>query len=128
MKKVYYLLFFIFVLPLLVVAGTNTTNYALYKPSSGETGWATAVNSNFDTVDSQMKTNADGIATNASAISGNDSDIETIQNTYYDAVADFSGTLTDTKYCTYDETNGVDVRCWRDISGKHAHGKRRTRL
>jgi len=42
--------------------GSNTTNYNLYKPDVGETGWGAAVNTSTDTVDTQMKSNADDAA------------------------------------------------------------------
>lgn len=35
--------------------GTYTTNYNLFMPSVGETGWGTLVNGNFSTIDSTMK-------------------------------------------------------------------------
>lgn len=35
--------------------GTYTTNYQLYMPSVGETGWGTLVNTNFSTIDTTMK-------------------------------------------------------------------------
>ena len=35
--------------------GTYTTNYQLYMPTVGETGWGTLVNTNFSTIDSTMK-------------------------------------------------------------------------
>lgn len=34
--------------------GTYTTNYQLYMPTVGETGWGTLVNGNFTTIDSTM--------------------------------------------------------------------------
>jgi hypothetical protein len=34
--------------------GTTTTNYALYKPDDGESGWATTFNANFDTIDTEL--------------------------------------------------------------------------
>lgn len=40
----------------------NTTNYGLTKPTVGTTGWGENVNTNFDTIDTQMKANADAIA------------------------------------------------------------------
>ena len=40
-------------------AASTTTNYSLYKPVSGDTGWADSVNTNFDTIDTQLKTNYD---------------------------------------------------------------------
>ena len=40
---------------------TTTLNYGLVKPAAGENDWADAVNGNFDTIDSRMKTNEDGI-------------------------------------------------------------------
>ena len=35
--------------------GTYTTNYQLYTPTVGETGWGTLVNGNFTTIDNTMK-------------------------------------------------------------------------
>ena len=35
--------------------GTYTTNYNLFMPTVGETGWGTLVNTNFSTIDSTMK-------------------------------------------------------------------------
>ena len=35
--------------------GTYTTNYQLYMPTVGETGWGTLINGNFTTIDSTMK-------------------------------------------------------------------------
>lgn len=37
--------------------GTTTPNFGFYLPAAGETGWATSVNSNFSTIDSNL-TNA----------------------------------------------------------------------
>lgn len=37
--------------------GTTTPNFGMYLPAAGETGWATAVNANFSTIDSNL-TNA----------------------------------------------------------------------
>lgn len=34
--------------------GTNTPHYNLYKPDEGETGWASAVNANWDTIDANL--------------------------------------------------------------------------
>lgn len=59
MKKIIYALLALFITFSSVWAGTTTTNYDLYKPSQGETGWANAINNNFDTIDSQMKENED---------------------------------------------------------------------
>ena len=44
--------------------GSNTTNYNLYKPDVGETGWGAAVNTSTDTVDTTMKANEDAVALN----------------------------------------------------------------
>ena len=38
-----------------VKMGTYTTNYQLYTPTVGETGWGTLVNGNFTTIDTTMK-------------------------------------------------------------------------
>ena len=43
--------------------GTYTTNYQLYMPTAGETGWGTLVNGNFSTIDTTMKSLSNRIAT-----------------------------------------------------------------
>ena len=48
--------------------GTNTTNYNLYKPAVGETGWGADVNTSSDTVDTTMKANEDAIALNTAKV------------------------------------------------------------
>jgi len=40
----------------------TTTNYNLTKPDVDSTGWGSDVNTNFDTIDTQMKANADAAA------------------------------------------------------------------
>lgn len=40
---------------------SETNNYNLYKPGSGESGWAGALNSNFDIIDTQIKSAHDSI-------------------------------------------------------------------
>ena len=52
--------------------GTTTTNYGLYKPDVGETGWGALRNSSYDTIDTQIFGNAANITTNATAIGVND--------------------------------------------------------
>ena len=42
--------------------GTYTTNYQLYMPTVGETGWGTLVNGNFTTIDTTMKSLSNLIA------------------------------------------------------------------
>jgi len=56
MKKLLLSILFIFLGSLNCYAGSYTTKLALYKPSSGETGWATTVNSNFNILDDSITT------------------------------------------------------------------------
>lgn len=51
--------------------GSNTTNYNLYKPAIGEQDWGADVNTNFDTIDTQMKASADAIVSNDADIATN---------------------------------------------------------
>ena len=50
-----------------VYASTTTTNYSLSKPAEGDTDWEAEINANWDTIDTQMKANADDIDTNDTA-------------------------------------------------------------
>ena len=65
MKK-YLLVFLILLFSGLVYASTTTTNYELSKPAKNDTDWSEEVNTNFDTIDSQMKINADAVSTHIS--------------------------------------------------------------
>lgn len=51
--------------------GTYTTNYQLYMPSVGETGWGTLVNGNFTTIDSTMKGLSNRITAVENEVNGN---------------------------------------------------------
>lgn len=51
-----------------IFADTTTTNYSLTKPEIGKIGWGTKMNTNLDTIDSQMKTNADAASSAASDV------------------------------------------------------------
>jgi len=60
LRKTYWVLLTIFICQI-AYATTLTTNYSLNKPASGDTDWAAEINANWDTIDGQMKTNADNI-------------------------------------------------------------------
>ena len=50
--------------------GTYTTNYQLYTPTVGETGWGTLVNGNFTTIDTTMKSLSDRITAVENEVNG----------------------------------------------------------
>lgn len=50
--------------------GTYTTNYQLYMPTVGETGWGTLVNGNFTTIDSTMKSLSNRITAVENEVNG----------------------------------------------------------
>ena len=43
--------------------GTYTTNYNLFMPTVGETGWGTLINGNFETIDTTMKSLSNRVTT-----------------------------------------------------------------
>ena len=51
--------------------GTYTTNYQLYMPTIGETGWGTLVNENYQTIDSTMKGLSNRITAVENEVNGN---------------------------------------------------------
>ena len=51
--------------------GTYTTNYNLYMPTIGETGWGTLVNENYTTIDTSMKNLSNRIAAVENEVYGN---------------------------------------------------------
>ena len=51
--------------------GTYTTNYQLYMPTVGETGWGTLVNGNFSTIDTTMKGLSNRITAVENEVNGN---------------------------------------------------------
>jgi hypothetical protein len=59
MKKSYLAGLFVLVATVAYSATTYTTNYNLAKPGDGDEGYGEALRDNFDTIDTQMKTNAD---------------------------------------------------------------------
>ena len=50
--------------------GTYTTNYQLYMPTVGETGWGTLVNTNFSTIDNTMKSLSNRITAVENEVNG----------------------------------------------------------
>ena len=51
--------------------GTYTTNYSLFLPTVGETGWGTLVNGNFTTIDTTMKSMSNRITAVENGVNGN---------------------------------------------------------
>ena len=51
--------------------GTYTTNYNLFMPTVGETGWGTLVNGNFTTIDTTMKSLSNRITAVENEVNGN---------------------------------------------------------
>ena len=51
--------------------GTYTTNYQLYMPTVGETGWGTLVNTNFSTIDTTIKSLSNRITAVENEVNGN---------------------------------------------------------
>lgn len=48
--------------------GTYTTNYNLFMPTVGETGWGTLVNENFETIDAELKSLNNKLVSTVAAI------------------------------------------------------------
>ena len=67
MRNIFLVSLYLFVITSVCSASTLTTNYSLSKPAEGDTDWAGEVNTNFDTIDGQMKSNEDDIDTNDTA-------------------------------------------------------------
>ena len=48
--------------------GTYTTNYNLFMPTVGETGWGDLVNGNFETIDAELKSLSNKLVSTVAAI------------------------------------------------------------
>ena len=48
--------------------GTYTTNYNLFMPTVGETGWGELVNGNFETIDAELKSLSNKLVSTVAAI------------------------------------------------------------
>lgn len=72
------------------MAYTETTNYSLRKPASGDTDWGTVLNWDFDKIDTLIKSNEDDIVSNTSSIATNTSNISSLTTRIVDAESDIS--------------------------------------
>lgn len=90
----------------LAFAGTTTTNYSLYKPAANETGWGDSVNTNMDTIDTQMKTTADAAALNTTHRTSNGSDHSFIDQ---DVTSGSTPTFTGTNITGIDISAGTNL-------------------
>lgn len=66
MKRRYWSLVLLVLASVAYGATTYTTNYNLAKPGDGDTNVGSLIRGNFDTIDTQMKTNADSISAHLS--------------------------------------------------------------
>ena len=80
--------------------GTYTTNYQLYMPTVGETGWGTLVNGNFTTIDITMK----GLDTRLIAVENEVDGVITGNGGITGTTGTFSGAVTGTSF------NGVGIK------------------
>ena len=96
---------------------SETNNYKLYKPSSGESGWAQTLNSNFDIIDTQIKSSHDSITNHtgtgsnkhtASQVKTADgSDVESVLATLFSNKADTNHTHNYANYSHLHTTDSV---------------------
>ena len=88
--------------------GTYTTNYNLFMPTIGETGWGTLVNGNFTTIDTTMKRLDTRITAVENEVNGNLSctSVTATTGTFAGAVtgASFNGAT-----ITSDSFNGIKI-------------------
>ena len=80
--------------------GTYTTNYQLYTPTVGETGWGTLVNGNFTTIDTTMK----GLDTRLTAVENEVDGVITGNGGIVGTTGTFSGAVTGASF------NGVGIK------------------
>lgn len=120
MKKfIYAILAIMITSPLVYATTTYTTNYTLAKPGVGDTGWGANVSANFDTIDTQLKSNADAI-TNYSSDTKTltnktiDGDDNTIQDLPYSSIKSTSRTGLDAKLVTGTPGSTDDCAKWDD--------------
>ena len=98
--------------------GTYTTNYQLFMPTVGETGWGTLVNGNFTTIDTTMKRLDTRITAVENEVNGNLSctSVTATTGTFAGAVtgATFNGVVikTGTINVSYDTNETIALTCF----------------
>lgn len=107
---------------------TNTTNYNLVKPADNETADILVINANMDTVDAQLKTNADAITTKetpagaqakADAVQANlvSHSADNVKHPTYAVTTGSANTYLVAALTVYNDGTGITVKINADSTG-----------